>query len=165
MHWLCRLDRELDLCGVRLSVNLYGTGFPVLLPRSYLGKSLSHCSLLLTQLTSHMFLYKSFSFSQRAPRVFHSHNVFLFSLISHTPALPSYSTSLNRVMATASRQQPMWQKPTAPPDAALPNLFIYNSLTKKKEPFVPLDWENRKVKWYACGMCIEEIPVSRRLLI
>ncbi|CAD6583331.1 MAG: hypothetical protein ASARMPREDX12_001236 [Alectoria sarmentosa] len=55
-------------------------------------------------------------------------------------------------MATASRQQPMWQKPTAPPDAALPNLFIYNSLTKKKEPFVPLDWENRKVKWYACGV-------------
>ena len=112
-----------------------------------------------------MFLYKSSSFSLKAPRVIHTHNVFLLSFISHTSALPSYGLSLNRVMTTASRQQPIWQKPTAPPDAALPNLSIYNSLTKKKEPFVPLDWENRKVKWYACGMYLERIQVSKILLI
>lgn len=101
---------------------------------------------------SHMFLYKCLSSSLKSPGVIH--NIFQQSLTSHTSAVPSYSLSLNRIMATLSRQQPMWHQPIAPNDAALPALSIYNSLTKKKEPFVPLDWGNRKVKWYACGMCI-----------
>ncbi|EEA24332.1 hypothetical protein EYB25_004536 [Talaromyces marneffei] len=53
-------------------------------------------------------------------------------------------------MATA-RQQPAWQQPAVSPDAKLPSLKIYNSLTKTKVPFVPVDPNGRKVTWYACG--------------
>ncbi|CRG87280.1 cysteinyl-tRNA synthetase [Talaromyces islandicus] len=53
-------------------------------------------------------------------------------------------------MATA-RQQPAWQQPTLQPDVKLPPLKVYNSLTKTKVPFVPIDPKGRKVTWYACG--------------
>ncbi|KAL8821922.1 MAG: hypothetical protein Q9191_007216 [Dirinaria sp. TL-2023a] len=54
-------------------------------------------------------------------------------------------------MATA-RQQPPWLPPPEPSlDTKLPPLRIYNSLTRKPEPFVPIDSKNRKVTWYACG--------------
>ncbi|KAK2744799.1 hypothetical protein FQN55_006555 [Onygenales sp. PD_40] len=55
-------------------------------------------------------------------------------------------------MATA-RQQPPWQQPQAHADSAsgLPPLKIYNSLTRSKVPFVPIDPSGRKVTWYACG--------------
>ncbi|KAK0937052.1 cysteinyl-tRNA synthetase [Friedmanniomyces endolithicus] len=54
-------------------------------------------------------------------------------------------------MATA---QPRWQPPPEPSEsmrARLPQLSVYNSLTRSKTPFVPLDAEGRKVGWYACG--------------
>ncbi|KZF20404.1 hypothetical protein L228DRAFT_270476 [Xylona heveae TC161] len=55
-------------------------------------------------------------------------------------------------MATASRQQPPWQAPAPPSaDARVPPLKVYNSLTRSKTPFVPLDPSGRKVTWYACG--------------
>lgn len=54
-------------------------------------------------------------------------------------------------MATAARQQPPWQQPSASPDANLPPLKIFNSLTRSKTPFVPIDWKNRNVTWYSCG--------------
>lgn len=55
-------------------------------------------------------------------------------------------------MATSARQQPLWQPPPEPgPEAQLPPLKIYNSLTRSKTPFVPLDWKHNKVSWYACG--------------
>ncbi|PYH97971.1 cysteinyl-tRNA synthetase [Aspergillus ellipticus CBS 707.79] len=50
-----------------------------------------------------------------------------------------------------SRQQPPWQQPPAHPDARLPPLKVWNSLTRSKTPFVPLDPKGRKVTWYACG--------------
>lgn len=50
-----------------------------------------------------------------------------------------------------SRQQPPWQQPPAHPDTRLPSLKVWNSLTRSKTPFVPLDPKGRKVKWYACG--------------
>ncbi|GLA43110.1 hypothetical protein AnigIFM63309_000836 [Aspergillus niger] len=50
-----------------------------------------------------------------------------------------------------SRQQPPWQQPPAHPDTRLPPLKVWNSLTRSKTPFVPLDPKGRKVKWYACG--------------
>jgi cysteinyl-tRNA synthetase len=53
-------------------------------------------------------------------------------------------------MATA-RQQPAWQQPAVQADAKLPSLKIYNSLTKTKVPFVPIDPTGKEVKWYACG--------------
>ena len=54
-------------------------------------------------------------------------------------------------MATA---QPEWRAPPEPSDqvrARLPQLNVYNSLTRSKTPFVPIDPEGKKVGWYACG--------------
>ncbi|KAL2362902.1 hypothetical protein RJZ56_004193 [Blastomyces dermatitidis] len=55
-------------------------------------------------------------------------------------------------MSTA-RQQPPWNQPKPHPESAsrLPPLKIYNSLTRSKVPFVPLDPSGRTVTWYACG--------------
>ncbi|EFR01300.1 cysteinyl-tRNA synthetase [Nannizzia gypsea CBS 118893] len=53
----------------------------------------------------------------------------------------------------APREQPPWQQP-APHQGLqreLPPLKIWNSLTRSKTPFVPLDPEGKKVTWYACG--------------
>ena len=55
-------------------------------------------------------------------------------------------------MAASTRQQPPWQAPPSPDsEARLPSLRIFNSLTRSKTLFVPLDWKNRIVSWYACG--------------
>ncbi|CAK4031000.1 related to cysteinyl-tRNA synthetase [Lecanosticta acicola] len=54
-------------------------------------------------------------------------------------------------MATA---QPEWRAPPEPSEqvrARLPRLSVYNSLTRSKTPFVPIDPEGKKVGWYACG--------------
>ena len=56
--------------------------------------------------------------------------------------------------ATAVHRAPTrWE---APPPAALgsglPDLKIWNSLTKEKDAFIPLDWKNKKVSLYACGI-------------
>lgn len=52
-----------------------------------------------------------------------------------------------------SRDQPYWQPPPqVPADSALPSLKIWNSLTKEKNAFVPLDWKNKRVSLYACGV-------------
>ncbi|GFF88930.1 cysteine--tRNA ligase [Aspergillus udagawae] len=55
-------------------------------------------------------------------------------------------------MATA-RQQPPWRQPTEYPEAKsrLPPLKIWNSLTRSKNPFIPIDPEGKQVTWYACG--------------
>ncbi|XP_058129331.1 cysteine--tRNA ligase, cytoplasmic [Anopheles ziemanni] len=46
----------------------------------------------------------------------------------------------------AKRVQPTWQVPEEKPS---PKLYLYNSLTRRKEPFVPRD--GRNVRWYSCG--------------
>ncbi|KAK5146055.1 cysteinyl-tRNA synthetase [Rachicladosporium monterosium] len=64
-------------------------------------------------------------------------------------------------MATA---QPRWQPPPEPSEsvrARLPQLSVYNSLTRSKTPFVPLDAEGRKVGWYACGPTVYDDSVCR----
>lgn len=48
--------------------------------------------------------------------------------------------------ANIKRNQPTWHVPTEKPQA---KLKLYNSLTRQKEVFVPLDGKN--VKWYSCG--------------
>jgi cysteinyl-tRNA synthetase len=54
-------------------------------------------------------------------------------------------------MASASvRQQPAWAMPQTTHNLH-PNLKIYNSLTRSKTPFVPIDREGKRVTWYACG--------------
>lgn len=57
-----------------------------------------------------------------------------------------------RTMATVSKHQPPWEPPP-PADSSteLPPLKVWNSLTKSKTVFVPIDWLNKKVSWYACG--------------
>ncbi|KAJ9302675.1 hypothetical protein DTO271G3_49 [Paecilomyces variotii] len=54
---------------------------------------------------------------------------------------------------STSRQQPPWQQPALPAEtgARLPPLKIYNTLTRTKTPFIPLDPEGKRVTWYACG--------------
>ncbi|KAI7657975.1 hypothetical protein KC318_g11502, partial [Hortaea werneckii] len=50
--------------------------------------------------------------------------------------------------------QPEWRAPPALSESTqqqLPKLSIYNSLTRSKTPFVPLDPAGKKVGWYACG--------------
>jgi len=46
----------------------------------------------------------------------------------------------------SKRVQPTWQIPSA---KEVPKLKLYNSLTRQKEEFVPVDGNN--VKWYSCG--------------
>ncbi|KAJ5689386.1 cysteine--tRNA ligase [Penicillium macrosclerotiorum] len=40
---------------------------------------------------------------------------------------------------------------SSPTGAELPPLKVWNSLTKSKTPFVPIDPAGKKVTWYACG--------------
>ncbi|KAI5804596.1 tRNA synthetases class I (C) catalytic domain-containing protein [Geopyxis carbonaria] len=52
----------------------------------------------------------------------------------------------------ARRELPPWSVPPRAADARpLPPLSIYNTFTRKKEPFVPLDPAGRKATWYCCG--------------
>ena len=65
---------------------------------------------------------------------------------------PPAVTRLFLTKAMTTRQQPPWQPPLEPsPDAKLPPLKIFNSLTRTSEPFVPIDSRRAKVTWYACG--------------
>jgi len=52
--------------------------------------------------------------------------------------------------STSRREQPAWTPPS-PHGAPLPPLRIYNSLTKEKNLFVPIDPNGRKITWYCCG--------------
>lgn len=73
--------------------------------------------------------------------------------------IPTVNTLLNyprvirgRSMATAVRQQPQWEQPQEPDlGAQLPPLKIWNSLTRSKVPFYPIDWKTKTITWYACG--------------
>lgn len=55
-------------------------------------------------------------------------------------------------MASTARQQPAWAAPKPPADhVKIPDLTVYNSLTKNKDKFVPIDPEGKTVLWYTCG--------------
>ena len=56
-----------------------------------------------------------------------------------------------RTTTMSARQQPPWRQPPLSPDANLPPLKVWNSLTKSKTPFIPIDPAGKKVKWYVCG--------------
>lgn len=70
---------------------------------------------------------------------------------SHELSLPLIQSHFRRTMASAIKQPPWESPPPAGPNAELPPLRVWNSLTKSKTPFVPIDWQNKKVSWYACG--------------
>ncbi|KAJ5182883.1 hypothetical protein N7492_000499 [Penicillium capsulatum] len=77
------------------------------------------------------------------------------------PLLPhSFLRPIQRVLSVSvvsvsarsmSRQQPPWREPSSYPGAQLPPLKVWNSLTKSKTPFIPIDPAGKKVTWYACG--------------
>jgi cysteinyl-tRNA synthetase len=47
-----------------------------------------------------------------------------------------------------ARTQPPWRAPETSTPA---KLKVYNSLTRSKNDFVPIDPEGKVVKWYSCG--------------
>jgi hypothetical protein len=55
------------------------------------------------------------------------------------------------VSEVSSRSQPLWKSPIKQFGVSLPPLSIYNSLTQKKTPFIPIDPTGKKVTWYCCG--------------
>ena len=52
--------------------------------------------------------------------------------------------------STATRQQPPWAIPQNS-KSLHPKLKIYNSLTRSKNPFIPIDRDGKRITWYACG--------------
>ena len=83
--------------------------------------------------------------------IFH-HNVIVRLYLQLRVSSGTATCFSNRAMATAARQQPAWQAPQWPDrDPPLPPLKIWNSLTRSKTPFVPIDWKSKHVTWYACG--------------
>lgn len=55
-------------------------------------------------------------------------------------------------MSSTTRQQPNWAPPkTLAVDVKIPDISVYNSLTRKKDKFVPIDPEGKTVLWYTCG--------------
>ncbi|RAR00471.1 cysteinyl-trna synthetase [Stemphylium lycopersici] len=51
-------------------------------------------------------------------------------------------------MATPARTQPPWKQPQGSSPA---KLKVWNSLTRSKNDFVPIDPDGKEVKWYSCG--------------
>ncbi|KAK3984348.1 tRNA synthetases class I (C) catalytic domain-containing protein [Cladorrhinum sp. PSN332] len=58
--------------------------------------------------------------------------------------------------STDGTKQPPWIAPQLAPDVQLPQLKIYNSLTRNKDDFVPVDPTGNTVTWYACGPTVYE---------
>lgn len=58
------------------------------------------------------------------------------------------SLTLVATMATPARTQPPWKEPQSSHPA---KLKVWNSLTRSKNDFVPIDPEGKVVKWYNCG--------------
>ncbi|KFA79595.1 hypothetical protein S40288_01137 [Stachybotrys chartarum IBT 40288] len=64
-------------------------------------------------------------------------------------------------MASDGRKLPPWTPPLAQPDPQLPRLKIYNSLTRNKDDFVPVDPTGEMVAWYACGPTVyDDAPLG-----
>ena len=84
----------------------------------------------------------------------------LFPLLGGQISLNAKNLNLKKLnayrMASDSRKQPPWVHPQAHPNAQLPRLKIYNSLTRSKNDFVPADPTGKMVTWYACGPTVYE---------
>lgn len=119
--------------------------FPLSLPTSYSAKVLCSSNLFCSPTAKFPSLPRSVSLliSSSQP----------FSLLSKPAFLaPKTSRFAPKKMSAPARPQPPWQPPPqADTDTQLPPLKIFNSLTRTKNSFVPNDWKNRRVTWYACG--------------
>ena len=52
-------------------------------------------------------------------------------------------------------EQPTWHAPITPTSTT--QLKIYNSLTRSKTTFIPLDPAGRKATWYCCGPTVYDV--------
>jgi cysteinyl-tRNA synthetase len=59
-------------------------------------------------------------------------------------------------MTSDGTKQPPWIAPRAHSGVKLPNIKIYNSLTRNKDDFIPADPKGQTVTWYACGPTVYE---------
>lgn len=59
-----------------------------------------------------------------------------------------FQSRLVVTMATPARTQPAWK---APQSSVPAKLKVWNSLTRAKNDFIPIDSEGKEVKWYSCG--------------
>ena len=73
-----------------------------------------------------------------------SQTIFARTFYFRTPIFPT------RMASTSARQQPPWAIPQTT-NSLHPKLKVFNSLTRSKTPFVPIDREGKRVTWYACG--------------
>ena len=119
------------------------------------------CTLTWTPDSSHMPNWTSHSVSTRCFG-WRAHENISTPLIFHIRLLALYHRSLQvrptrfgnvRSMATSLEQPPWHQPSTGNGDKSFDNvpLKVYNSLTRSKTPFVPLDPNGKVVTWYACG--------------
>ena len=74
----------------------------------------------------------------------------------------TYTTPNNLAKRPSPMAQPEWRAPPAPSERVqerLPKLSVYNTLTRSKTPFYPIDPEGRKVTWYSCGPTVYDDSV------
>lgn len=74
--------------------------------------------------------------------------------LDHLLATRPYTRNFTHKARKMATSQPTWHAPAALDDTVasrLPRLSIYNSLTKSKTLFTPLDRTGKQVTWYACG--------------
>jgi hypothetical protein len=60
--------------------------------------------------------------------------------------ISQFSLTKHHIMATAARNRPPWKEPHPGQPS---KLKVYNSLTRYKTPFKPI--EEGKLSWYSCG--------------
>lgn len=80
---------------------------------------------------------------------------------------PAARSRGSRAARPSRMAQPEWRAPPAPAAEVarrLPRLSVYNSLTRSKTAFVPIDREGRTVTWYACGPTVYDDSVSARYI-
>ncbi len=75
-----------------------------------------------------------------------------FFTLGEQQSTPLEMAVLESTTATRRDQPPWSPPPPATSNSGLPALKIWNSLTKEKNAFIPLDWKNKKVSLYACGI-------------
>lgn len=54
-----------------------------------------------------------------------------------------------RMASTSTAKQPPWRLPKPKPGCEEPKLKVYNSLTRSKVDFIPMN--SKHVSWYNCG--------------
>lgn len=90
----------------------------------------------------------------------------LRSRIAKHPGRAYTNTTPLLAAAMASVQQAEWRAPAPLSESlqqTMPKLSMYNSLTRSKNEFVPLDREGKKIGWYACGPTVYDDAVSLSL--